>query len=289
MELIIKPRKLQHNKKKRSLEGNESICQLLDEQFEKVYKFTPFKQIYSQIIQEIKGQRCSPKEFFKDKLTMSQTIIIVETNYGTLTINSGISNFSINVATLEQALEMMKIDLNQLQNDVRITGVVEMNMNAAKQCKENLKMLEELTKQKIQLQKDCEIYCEEGEYTDEQKHYIKLIASRNEFLRMYSLYIQERGKACRIIREIFKKGVINGNFPLSYTYREITISFNKIGKCLTKQQMVYYYLTDLDKKDNSNKWDEYILNCLIIASDNKKYHLNYMLNDIDYSVIEDNE
>ena len=184
---------------------------------------------------------------------------------------------------------MMEIDLNQLQNDVRITGVVEMNMNAAKQSKENLKILEELNKQKIQLQKDCEIYCDEGEYTDEQKHYIKLIASRNEFLRLYLLYIQERGKASRIMRENFKKGVINGNFPFSYTYREITISFNKIGKSLTKQQIVYYYLTDLDKKNNSNKWDEYFLNCLIIASDNKKYHLNYILNDIDYFVIEDNE
>lgn len=289
MEIIIKPRKLQHNKKKRSLEGNESICQLLDEQFDKVYKFTAYKMAASQILQEIKGQRCGPKEFFKDKLTMSQIILIAETNYGTTTITSGISDLSINVATLEQALEMMGINLNELQNEVIKKGVVEMNMNAAKQCKENLKILEELTQQKIQLQKDCEIYCEEGEYTDEQKHYIKLIASRNEFLRMYSLYIQERGKACKIIREIFKQGVINGNFPFSYTYKEITISFNQIGKWLTKQQIVYNYLTELDKKLGSNKWDEYILNCRKIASDNKKYHLKYMLNDIDYSVIEDNE
>jgi hypothetical protein len=277
-------RKLKHNGKIRTLQGNEEIENLIKEHIDKIFNLMPYIQIITNIIQELKGKSSACKKFLKDKLDEGQKIFNVETNYGTVSINSNIA-ICTSVTVVNQAIEEMKIPLNIMQEQLRkvkLNNRIIFDSNAAKFCEDNLPLRQELGEQMIQIQKECEVFCEEGEYTNEELYYIKLIASRQEFVRSIWDKKREFTTTMTSLRAITRDAIFNGNFPLNYWYREYNICVQGSETGVRPEQIVYDYLQYIDKTEGTNKYEQYKIITHRINIKNKKYRLEYHLNDMDY-------
>jgi len=269
--MSIIPKKKRHNGKIRAIEGNhenEETSKNIKDHIDKMSEYMSSKQLVSSLRQHLKGKSSLPKTKYKDEMNDTKEILNEDTDYGKLAIHSRLSPSSVTNPIVTQAFEEMGFNIDDIFRKPKRERKLSVNTDGLKE-RTNVDTtcghLKEISESSPLWREDSAGWI---------AYRLEIIKEQQSNHLKYN-YHYNRAK------NIFSQATNGGSFPTTFVYKGVSICWESN----TKAPKLHDCVLEFINQNYPDKLGEYEACLKNARSDQKKYTLVYLLDDIDYDEI----